>query len=173
MTGTALLQLVDQGRIALSDPVSMHRPEVPNGDAITIEQLLAGPIVEQLTGRKLAADFEEQLFQPLGLTQTELPSPETAPHCGVPRRGGATVTCHMQIRAQGHRLRRGAEAWSRWATRAAPARRRDHRLLEVGHPVRWPKREYWGCGSESVVPELPGPGAIGRPVLSDVRCRAV
>lgn len=39
-TGTVILQLVEDGAIALDDPVSMYRPDVPNGDAITIEQLL-------------------------------------------------------------------------------------------------------------------------------------
>jgi len=40
MTGTALLQLVDDGLVALDDPVSKYRPDVPNGDNITVAQLL-------------------------------------------------------------------------------------------------------------------------------------
>ncbi|CAM2895610.1 serine hydrolase domain-containing protein [Prescottella defluvii] len=40
MTGTVILQLVQEGKIALTDPVSKFRPDVPNGDNITIEQLL-------------------------------------------------------------------------------------------------------------------------------------
>jgi D-alanyl-D-alanine carboxypeptidase len=40
MTATVILQLVDEGRIALDDPVSRYRPDVPNGDDITIAQLL-------------------------------------------------------------------------------------------------------------------------------------
>ncbi len=39
-TGTVILQLVEEGRIALTDPVARYQPEVPNGDKITIEQLL-------------------------------------------------------------------------------------------------------------------------------------
>ncbi|WP_254773669.1 serine hydrolase [Microbacterium sp. cf046] len=39
-TATVILQLVQEGRIALDDPVSKYRPDVPNGDDITIEQLL-------------------------------------------------------------------------------------------------------------------------------------
>ena len=39
-TGTVILQLVQEGRIALNDPVSKFRPDVPNGDRITIEQML-------------------------------------------------------------------------------------------------------------------------------------
>ena len=40
MTGTVILQLVDEGKISLDDPVSKYRPDVPNGDNITITQLL-------------------------------------------------------------------------------------------------------------------------------------
>lgn len=39
-TGTVILQLVQEGKIALDDPVSKYRPDVPNGDNITIEQML-------------------------------------------------------------------------------------------------------------------------------------
>ncbi|GIG61573.1 D-Ala-D-Ala carboxypeptidase [Longispora fulva] len=40
MTGTVILQLVQEGKLGLDDPVSKYRPGVPNGDAITITQLL-------------------------------------------------------------------------------------------------------------------------------------
>jgi Beta-lactamase class C and other penicillin binding proteins len=36
MTATVILQLVDEGRIGLDDPVSRYRPDVPNGENITI-----------------------------------------------------------------------------------------------------------------------------------------
>jgi D-alanyl-D-alanine carboxypeptidase len=39
-TATVVLQLVDEGRIGLDDPVSRYRPDVPNGEHITIAQLL-------------------------------------------------------------------------------------------------------------------------------------
>ena len=38
-TGTAILQLVDQGRIRLSDPISMYVEGVPSGDQITLDML--------------------------------------------------------------------------------------------------------------------------------------
>ncbi|MGC4192030.1 MAG: serine hydrolase domain-containing protein [Thermomicrobiales bacterium] len=40
MTGTIILQLVQEGRLALTDPVATYRPDVPNGEHITIAQLL-------------------------------------------------------------------------------------------------------------------------------------
>ncbi|PBC45344.1 serine hydrolase [Rhodococcus sp. ACPA1] len=39
MTSTVILQLVQEGRLSLDDPVSKYRPGVPNGDKITIAQL--------------------------------------------------------------------------------------------------------------------------------------
>ena len=39
-TGTVILQQVQEGLLRLDDPVSKYRPDVPNGDKITIEQLL-------------------------------------------------------------------------------------------------------------------------------------
>ena len=39
-TGTVILQLVDEGKIGLKDPVSKYLDRVPNGDNITITQLL-------------------------------------------------------------------------------------------------------------------------------------
>ena len=39
-TGTVILQLVDEGKLGLDDPVSRYQPEVPNGENITIRQLL-------------------------------------------------------------------------------------------------------------------------------------
>jgi D-alanyl-D-alanine carboxypeptidase len=40
-TGTVILQLVEEGKLSLSDPVSKYIANVPNGNAITIEQLLS------------------------------------------------------------------------------------------------------------------------------------
>jgi CubicO group peptidase (beta-lactamase class C family) len=39
-TGTVILQLVQEGKLALDDPVSKYRPDVPNGQHITITELL-------------------------------------------------------------------------------------------------------------------------------------
>lgn len=38
-TGTAILQLVDQGRVRLSDPISRYVDGVPSGDVITVDLL--------------------------------------------------------------------------------------------------------------------------------------
>jgi D-alanyl-D-alanine carboxypeptidase len=40
MTATVVLQLVQEGRLTLEDPISRYRPDVPNGQNITIGQLL-------------------------------------------------------------------------------------------------------------------------------------
>ena len=40
-TTTAILQLVDRGKLGLDDPISKYVPGVPNGEAITIRQLAA------------------------------------------------------------------------------------------------------------------------------------
>ncbi|WP_050066289.1 serine hydrolase [Rhodococcus sp. RD6.2] len=40
-TTTAVLQLVDQGRVGLDDSIDVYVPGVPNGDTITIRQLAA------------------------------------------------------------------------------------------------------------------------------------
>lgn len=40
MTGTVILQLVEEGALSLDDPVSKYRPDVPNGDQITLAELL-------------------------------------------------------------------------------------------------------------------------------------
>ncbi|MFC9471691.1 serine hydrolase domain-containing protein [Nocardia sp. NPDC056952] len=39
MTSTVILQLVQEGKLALEDPIAKYWPDVPNGDEITIAQL--------------------------------------------------------------------------------------------------------------------------------------
>lgn len=39
-TGTVILQLVEEGKLGLDDPVAQYQPDVPNGANITIRQLL-------------------------------------------------------------------------------------------------------------------------------------
>lgn len=40
MTATVILQLAQEGKLSLDDPISKYRPDVPNGDNITIANLL-------------------------------------------------------------------------------------------------------------------------------------
>src|SRR5438105_1809899 len=40
MTGTVILQLVEEGKLRLDDPIAKYRSDVPNGVQITIAQLL-------------------------------------------------------------------------------------------------------------------------------------
>jgi D-alanyl-D-alanine carboxypeptidase len=39
MTSTVILQLVEEGKLSLDDPIARYRPDVPNGQNITIAQL--------------------------------------------------------------------------------------------------------------------------------------
>jgi D-alanyl-D-alanine carboxypeptidase len=144
MTGTVILQLVQEGKLSLDDPVSKFRPDVPNGANITIRQLmemrsglynystapelnraqdstpervytpdellamaferpplyrpgqgwnysntnfvLLGLIIEKLTGRTAAEEFQSRIFGPLGMTGSTLPAatdasiPDPHPH---------------------------------------------------------------------------------------------
>ena len=55
-TATAILQLVDQGRIGLDEPVGRYVPGAPNGDKVTIREL-AGM-------RSGLYDYSEQTYPP-------------------------------------------------------------------------------------------------------------
>jgi D-alanyl-D-alanine carboxypeptidase len=56
---TAILQLVDQGKVGLDDPISKYVPGVPNGETITIRQL---------------AGMRSGLFDYSNVTQAALPN---------------------------------------------------------------------------------------------------
>ncbi len=131
MTSAVVLQLAQEGKLALSDPVSKYVSGVPDGDNITVEELLKmrtglynytnsqqmatsldndptrewkpqelldiafaqpanfapdaefeysntnyallGMIIEKVDGKPLATAFQDRLFGPLGMTNTELP----------------------------------------------------------------------------------------------------
>jgi len=136
-TGTAILQLVDQGRVRLSDPISQYVDGVPSGDVITLDLLgrmrsglpdysetdtflkrvytelptgpdafattprqlvdaafqqpmafapgsdykysntntvLLGMVVEKVSGLSLRDYFQQNIFGPLGLSNTSYPS---------------------------------------------------------------------------------------------------
>ena len=135
MTAAVVLQLVEEGKVALDDPVGRYLPGVPDGGSITVAELLnmrsglhnyldtrgfadafrtdptkvwapqdllalayaepssfapgtafeysntntilAGLLAEELDGRPLAASFSARLFDPLGMTRTELPDATT------------------------------------------------------------------------------------------------
>jgi D-alanyl-D-alanine carboxypeptidase len=59
-TGTAVLQLVDQGRIRLSDPISRYVDGVPSGDIITLD--LLGRMRSGLPDYTEADDFLQRLY---------------------------------------------------------------------------------------------------------------
>jgi D-alanyl-D-alanine carboxypeptidase len=132
MTATVILQLVQEGKISLDDPVSKYVAGIANGDQITIAQLaemrsgldaytsnlgynqtldsdptkawtpdellaiarpqpplsppgqtfdysntnylLLGIIIQQLTGKSVAENFQERIFKPLRLNHTSFPA---------------------------------------------------------------------------------------------------
>ena len=135
MTAAVVLQLAQEGKLDLTDPVSKYVSGVPGGDNITVEQLLKmrtglynytnaqqmatsldddptrewtpqelldiafaqpanfapdaefeysntnyvllGLIIEKVDGKPLATAFQDRLFGPLGMTNTELPAGPT------------------------------------------------------------------------------------------------
>lgn len=132
MTATVILQLVQEGKLSLHDPVSKYVAGIPNGNKITIGQLAAmrsgldaytsnlrynqtldsdptkawtpdellaiarrqpplsppsgmfdysntnylllGIIIQKLTGKSVAENFEQRIFKPLGLKHTSFPA---------------------------------------------------------------------------------------------------
>lgn len=130
-TGTVILQLAQEGRLRLDDPVAKYQPGVPNGDNITLRELLAmrsglynytadplfnqqldafpnaiwtppellkisfrhpalfppgtnfdysntnfillGMIAEQITGHPIGQEFQNRIFKPLGMNNTQFP----------------------------------------------------------------------------------------------------
>lgn len=59
-TGTAVLQLVDEGRIRLSDPVSLYVEGVPSGEQITLDML--GRMRSGLFNYSEDEGFQQRLF---------------------------------------------------------------------------------------------------------------
>jgi len=59
-TGTAVLQLVDEGKVGLEDPISKYLPGVPNGDNITIREL--GDMRSGLVSYTASEEWVKQFF---------------------------------------------------------------------------------------------------------------
>src|SRR5215213_6116440 len=59
MTSTVIMQLVQEGKLALNDPIGKFRPDVPNGANITIQQL--AEMRSGLYSYTLDAGFNETL----------------------------------------------------------------------------------------------------------------
>lgn len=84
-TGTAVLQLVDQGRISLSDPISRYVGGVPDGDAITLDML-----GRMRSGLPFGEYLRQNIFAPAGLSRTSypdngaLPGPHTHGYVELP-----------------------------------------------------------------------------------------
>ena len=79
-TTSVILQLVDEGKIGLTDPVDDYWPGIPNGDEITIEQLLnmRSGLFNYTTTRKLNKSLDEdpdRVWEPRELLRIALQSP--------------------------------------------------------------------------------------------------
>ncbi|MFJ9692280.1 serine hydrolase domain-containing protein [Kitasatospora sp. NPDC101183] len=60
LTATAVLRLVDQGKMGLDDPISKYVPNVPNGDGITLREL--GDMRSGLFNYSQDPDFDQALL---------------------------------------------------------------------------------------------------------------
>jgi D-alanyl-D-alanine carboxypeptidase len=83
-TGTVVLQLVDEGRLRLDDPVAAYRPDVPNGQDITIEHLLAmrsglGNYTTSYELNRIQDTAPETVFSPEELLAIGLAQPTVFP----------------------------------------------------------------------------------------------
>jgi D-alanyl-D-alanine carboxypeptidase len=83
-TGTAIMQLVQEGKISVDDPVSKYRPDVPNGGNITVGQLLnmrSGlyNYTETLTLNEALDNDPQKVWQPEELVALGLSNPPYFP----------------------------------------------------------------------------------------------
>ncbi|AKS36432.1 D-Ala-D-Ala carboxypeptidase [Mycolicibacterium goodii] len=142
MTAALIMLLAQDGKLSLDDPIAKYLPGVPNGDTITLSDLLRmrsglycytddsefaaaldadpakswtpqevldiafahpptaepdtayqycntnyallGVVAEQVGGRPLAEQFQQRLFEPLGMRNTLLPAPADATEIPAP-----------------------------------------------------------------------------------------
>ncbi|MCB0916812.1 MAG: beta-lactamase family protein, partial [Actinobacteria bacterium] len=83
-TTSVILQLVDEGKIGLTDPVDDYWPGIPNGDEITIEQLLnmRSGLFNYTTTRKLNKSLDEdpdRVWEPRELLRMGISRPPYFP----------------------------------------------------------------------------------------------
>ena len=60
MTATVILQLVEEGKLKLSDPIGKYVPGMPNGDTATIQQL--AEMTSGIAPYTRSDEFQKQLF---------------------------------------------------------------------------------------------------------------
>lgn len=83
MTGTVVLQLADEGKLALTDPISKYVDGIPNGKNITVAQLLGmrSGLANYTTTRALNKALDEdptRVWTPKQLLALAFASPPTA-----------------------------------------------------------------------------------------------
>ncbi len=95
MTGTILLQLVDEGLISLDDPVSQYVPDAPNGTA-TIQQV--ADMTSGIPSYSLYQGWQDQYFSDPATHYTRSRSWTSPRSCRCrsrPARDGSTRTRTM------------------------------------------------------------------------------
>ena len=97
MTSAATLLLAQEGKLRLDDPVSKYVPEVPNGDNITIAQLL-----EMRSGLYSFTDSDTHLNEP---RQRPDQGVDAARAAGHRLRPAAELRARRRLRVQQHQLR--------------------------------------------------------------------
>ena len=70
MTSTVILQLVEEGKLSLDDPISKYRPDVPNGANITIAQLA------EMRSGLFSYTFDEAFNQTLDISPEKAWTPD-------------------------------------------------------------------------------------------------
>jgi CubicO group peptidase (beta-lactamase class C family) len=98
MASTVILQLVDEGKVSLDDPVSKYGISLPNAGTVLVKHLLShtsggtpgtsyaydgnrfsllDSVISRASGKPVAAAIHERIVVPLGLRHTA-PSPQSA-----------------------------------------------------------------------------------------------
>ena len=164
MTGTVILQLVDEVELTLDDPVSDYVPDVPNGENITIAQLLdmrsgLHSYSELISFNRILDEEPQKVWQPEALVAMGLAEePYFPPGDGYHYSNTNTVLLGMIIEEDHGAL--GARRVPQPHLRAARSRaRRSCRpsMIPRSLPGSAPTRVLWGTNESTAVdPALPG-----------------
>ena len=163
MTGTVILQLVDQVELALDDPVSDYVPDVPNGENITIAQLLdmrsgLHSYSELISFNRILDEEPQKVWQPEALVARGLAEePQFPPGDGYHYSNTNTVLLGMIIeRITGHSARERLSSAAASSSRSVSSRRSCRPSMIPRSRIRT-RGDLWGTNESTAVdPALPG-----------------